>query len=105
MGPDGWGTILSASKYGILVSGDSGTTWQPLTLLTAPGRVDIFSVAVNPKKSEDLVYATATTFYKSNDGGRSWESKKLPTSRAASVLLVDAGDRNTIWMGTRKLDQ
>jgi photosystem II stability/assembly factor-like uncharacterized protein len=99
------GTLLAASKYGILRSTDFGTTWQPLTLITAPGRVDIYSIAVNPKRSEEIAYATATTFYKSNDGGRSWISKKLPTTRAASVLVVDQEDGNTMWMGTLKIEK
>jgi len=99
------GMLLSASKYGILRSVDAGTTWQPLNLITAPGTVDIFSIAVNPSRSDEIVYATASTFYKSADGGRDWTSKKLPTTRAASMLHVDAVDGNALWMGTRKIEK
>jgi photosystem II stability/assembly factor-like uncharacterized protein len=105
LAPDQPGTLLYASKYGILRSVDAGTTWQPLTLITAPGKVDIFSLAVNPKRSAEIAYATAATFYKSSDGGRSWFSKRLPTSRAASVMVVDRENGNALWMGTKKLEQ
>lgn len=103
LAPDHHGMLLYASKYGILRSADSGATWQPFTLLTKPGTVDIMGLAVNAAKSDEIVYATATTFYKTSDAGRSWVAKKLPTSRSASALLVDAGDGNTIWMGTLKV--
>ncbi|MDO8598574.1 MAG: YCF48-related protein [bacterium] len=99
------GMLLYAAKYGILRSVDAGVTWQPLTLITAPGTVDIFSIAVNPKRSEEIAYATGSTFYKSNDGGRSWVSKKLPTSRAAPMLHVDAIDGNVLWLGTKKIEK
>lgn len=99
------GTLLHASKYGILRSVDAGVTWQPLTLITAPGTVDITSLAVNPRESNQIVYATSSTFYKSSDGGRNWVSKKLPTSRIATVLYVDQVDGKAIWMGTRKVEK
>lgn len=101
--PDRPRTLLYASKYGILRSVDVGTTWQPITLITAPGAVDIFALAVNPRDGNHIAYATATTFYKTSDGGRSWVSKKLPTTRAAAALLVDHQDGNVIWMGTLKI--
>ena len=105
LAPETPGTLLYASKYGILRSVDAGVTWQALTLITAPGTVDISSIAVNPKEGDEIVYATSSTFYKSSDGGRNWVSKKLPTSRIASVLYVDQADGKAIWMGTRKIEK
>lgn len=99
------GTLLYASKYGILRSSDAGLTWQPLTLITAPGTVDISSLAVNPKESDEIAYTTASTFYKSSDAGRNWVSKKLPTSRTVSLLYVDQADGKVMWMGTRKIEK
>ncbi|MBI2483442.1 hypothetical protein HYV74_04695 [Candidatus Uhrbacteria bacterium] len=97
------GTLFHVSKHGILRSMDRGTTWDALTLITAPGTVDILAFAVNPKKSDELMYATASTFYKTNDGGRVWVSKKLPTAQAASALLVDQVDGNLLWLGARRV--
>lgn len=94
------GTLLHASRYGILRSADRGTTWQPLTLITAAATVDILSLGVNPRNSQEIAYTSATTFYKSSDGGRTWVSRKLPTSRAASFLHVDSANGNLLWMGT-----
>lgn len=99
------GTLLYASKYGILRSTDAGLTWQPLTLITAPGTVDISSLSVNPQESNEIAYTTASTFYKSSDGGRNWVSKKLPTSRTVSLLYVDQADGKALWMGTRKVEK
>lgn len=98
-------TLVHASKYGLLRSMDAGVTWEPLTLLTAPRTVDLLSLAVNPMAANELVYATATTLYRSTDGGGRWVSKKLPTTRVASVFLVDAADGKTLWMGTQKVEK
>lgn len=97
------GVVLHASKYGVLRSADFGMTWAPLTLLTAPGSVDLFALAVDPSESRAIVYATGSTFYRTNDGGQSWESKKLPTARQPTALLVDARDGGAVWLGTKKV--
>ncbi|MBI4143166.1 hypothetical protein HY480_04805, partial [Candidatus Uhrbacteria bacterium] len=98
--PDHAGQLLYASKYGILRSVDSGTTWTPIALITAPGAVDISAIAVNPRRGDEIAYTTGSTFYKTSDGGRTWVSKKLPTRRLVTALHVDAADANTIWMTT-----
>jgi len=105
LAPDTPNMLFYAAKYGILRSPDGGITWQPLTLITAPGTVDISSLAVNPNESNEIFYTTASTYYKSSDGGRNWISKKLPTSRSVSLLAVDHVDGKVLWMGTRKIDK
>lgn len=89
------------SAYGILKSDDFGATWAKLDLLTPPGSARIYSFAVNPENSDEIYYATATTFYSSANGGKNWTAKKLPTSRAGTALLVDPEDSDLIYMGTR----
>jgi photosystem II stability/assembly factor-like uncharacterized protein len=98
-------TLFLACKYGILVSRDTGQTWEALNLLTKPGSVEIYSLAVDPNDSKRLYYATASTFYRSQNGGVSWVTKKLPSSRAATYLLVDAKDSNVIYMGMTKIEK
>ena len=92
-----------ASKYGLIRSKDGGASWEPLTLLTKAGSVEIDSLALDPKNANRLYYGTASTFYKSEDGGATWSTKKLPTSRAGAALLVDAGDSNVVYLGAFKI--
>lgn len=96
-------TLLVDSKYGLLKTIDGGATWQPMNLLTPPGDVQIYSLAINPKNGKEIYYGTSSTLYKSVDGGATWVTKKLPTARAAGYLLVDPSDGNIIYLGTLKI--
>lgn len=95
--------LVSASQYGLLKTVDGGITWQNLELLTPPKGTSIYSLALDPKNGSNIYYATAATFYKSADAGQTWTTKKLPTAKAASALLVDPIDGNIIYLGTLKL--
>ncbi len=95
-------TIVMASKYGLIRSTDGGDKWSSIELLTPPNTAAIYSVALDPKDTNGLYYGTATTFYSSPNGGVNWVTKKLPTSRAATVLLVDSSNQNVIYLGATK---
>lgn len=97
------GALIAATRYGLLRSTDSGTSWTPMTLVTQPGKVEILSLAINPKNSREIYYGTATTFYRSSDGGVNWSTKKLPSSRTATALLVDFKDPKTIYLGVTEI--
>jgi photosystem II stability/assembly factor-like uncharacterized protein len=97
--------LILASKYGLLRTSDGGASWQAINLLTPPGGVVIYSLAANPQNGNEIYYGTASTLYISSDGGSKWVTKKLPTSRAATYLLVDPGNGSVIYMGTTKLKQ
>lgn len=92
------------SVYGILVSEDLGESWRKIDLLTPPGAARIFAFAVNPGNSQEIYYSTASTFYSSSDGGKNWATKKLPTGRAGTALLIDPKNSSLLYLGTRKLD-
>ena len=94
------GTLLLDSKYGMLKTTDAGETWQPMNLLTPSGDVQIYSLAINPKNGNEIYYGTSSTIYKSVDGGASWVTKKMPTARVASYLLVSPDDGNIVYLGT-----
>jgi photosystem II stability/assembly factor-like uncharacterized protein len=98
-------SLVVASNYGLLRTVDGGATFQPLTLLTPPGSTVIYSLAVSPKDSNFIAYGTINTLYRSVDGGAKWTTSKLPTTRAATTLLVDPASDATIYMGTTLFKQ
>jgi photosystem II stability/assembly factor-like uncharacterized protein len=95
-------TVMFASKFGILRSNDGGDTWEKVDLLTPPGTTLIYSLAVDPRDKSIIYYGTATTFYRTTNGGSNWVPKKLPTSRAATVLMVDRSNSDVLYLGTTK---
>ena len=90
--------LLLVSKYGLLTTADGGGTWQPINLITPPATTDIFAVAINPENDQEIYYATASTFYKTVDGGQNWITKRLPSSAVASELKIDPLDPNIIYL-------
>ena len=97
--PDTQDGLLLAAKHGLLFSTDGGETWTPISLLTPPATADILAVAVNPGNSNEIYYATSSTFYKTNDAGQNWVTRRLPTNAAASYLLADPNSPNVIYLG------
>lgn len=92
-------SLLLASQYGLIKTGDAGVTWDAFNLLTPPNGADIRVVAVNPKNSKEIFYATPNTFYKSADGGVKWETQKLPSTRPPTFLLFDSNDPKIMYFG------
>ncbi len=96
-------TLVYASQFGILRSTDGGAKWEKIELLTPPGSATIYSLAVNPQNGKEIYYGTATTFYRSEDGGIKWRTRKLPTSRAATSLLIDPVAPSVLYLGVTRI--
>ena len=48
-------------------------------------------------------YGTDKTFYRTNDSGKTWTTKSLPSTGAATSLLIDFDNPQTIYLGITKL--
>lgn len=92
-------TLLLASQYGLIKSGDAGLTWKALELLTPPNGADIKVLAVSPVNPNEIFYATQSTFYKSADGGKQWVTKKLPSAREPASIVIDPKDPKVFYLG------
>ncbi len=95
------GLIILATDKKILRSKDSGISWEDVNLIPPDQDAVIKAVALNPENSDEMVYVTHTTIFKSFDGGISWNTKRLPTVRPANQLLMDAKDTNVLYLGLR----
>ncbi|MDP2709077.1 MAG: hypothetical protein Q8O93_03465 [bacterium] len=96
-------TLFMATTYGLLKSTDNGDSWSALELLTPEREATINSVAVNPDNSKEIYYVTNTAFYRSADGGVNWTSKKLPSGRAGSELLINPDNPSMIYLAVKNI--
>lgn len=94
-------SYVLTSRYGLIRTDDAGKTWAKIPLVTGPGQARIYAFALNAQNGKEMYYSTATVFYKSADGGAKWTTKRLPTSRVGSALMVNAKNGNTIYLGTQ----
>jgi len=97
--------LFVATKGGLLYTPDGGQSWSAISTLNDFSKTKIYALASDPENSNGVYYATDKTFYKSLDGGKSWVSQKLPTTRAASSILVDFKDPKVIYLSTFSLSK
>ncbi|MFA5047505.1 MAG: hypothetical protein WC516_00520 [Patescibacteria group bacterium] len=94
-------SLIFISKFGMLISRNGGNSWDMVNLLPSPKAVTIYTVAVNPKDSNEIYYTTQTTLVKSLDGGKTWSSQKLPFSnRWPNAMAVNPASSSVLYLGT-----
>jgi len=95
--------IYWISKYGILLSKNAGDDWEALPLVTPPGSVDIYGFAVNPRNEREIFYTGSiedrSTFYRSTDGGTTWETRRLPTRQIPTALRIHPTENGWVYLG------
>jgi hypothetical protein len=91
--------VLASTAYGIVRSRDFGNTWEPIDLVTSAGQVKIRSLAMDGGNPDVLYYAANATFYRSLDGGETWNTERLPTNRVVRSMLLDPNDNSRIYIG------
>lgn len=94
-----------ATDYGLFKSVNLGESWTKIELLTPESQTVINALAINPHNSQEIYYVTNTTFYRSLDGGKTWSTKKLPTSRAGRALLVDPEQPGVLYLAVKKIQK
>ncbi len=97
------GSLLYASRFGLLWTNDSGRTWSPVNLVTPEGSVSIGNLAMNSNNPDEIYYTTGNLLNRTFDGGKNWSVKKLPSSRNPTALLVDFFNPDNIYLGVRQI--
>ena len=95
----GGSTIVMSNRYGLLRSTDLGETWEAITLLTPAKQVEITALAIDPKDVNTIYYASASTFYKTVNGGINWTTQELTDGWIAANLVIDPTDTYNLYLG------
>jgi photosystem II stability/assembly factor-like uncharacterized protein len=93
------GTLYITSSQGILRSQDFGKSFEALNVIESSKKFPITALAINPKNSNEIVYITALTFYKSTDGGTHWTTASLMSDKPASFLQYDQYAPSILYIG------
>lgn len=97
------GVLFLATKTSLSRSSDKGITWEKLNILTTDASAtSINALAVNQNDPSEVYFVTNNTLYRSTDSGVSWNTKKIPTGRIGSKLLVDYQNPSIIYLGISK---
>lgn len=96
-------TIYWVSAYGLLTSRNAGENWESIDLVTPPGTVDIYGFTVNPLNDKEIYYTGTldmkSTFYRSMDRGKTWETRKLPSKQIPTVLRAHPEKDGWLYLG------
>lgn len=91
--------IIIGTDYGLLKNKNGEASWEAVRLLTLPRKIDVVSLAVNPKNNQEIYYGINNALYFSEDGGKNWAARSLPTSRMTQYLLVSPVDTAKVYLG------
>jgi len=94
-------TVVAATAVGLLRSLDGGEHWHLLDLIPPKDKIAINAVAVFAGDSSRIYYATNTSFGWTDDGGKTWSSKKLPSSRRGVAVAVDYDSADVVYLGVQ----
>ena len=70
--------------------------------LNQPNELNIRSIAINPRNSDEIICSVAQTFYKSVDGGVNWMPVQFNTSRSLETLEYNLQNPEQIFAGMNK---
>jgi photosystem II stability/assembly factor-like uncharacterized protein len=95
--------LYIATGYGLLMTTDGGTSWQPIQTLVPFSSQPIQFVAVNPQNPSIIYVIVGNRVRKSLDGGKTWDAKiVVPTARNLSALVLNTGKPDELFIGTVK---
>ncbi|OIO19976.1 MAG: hypothetical protein AUJ23_01035 [Candidatus Magasanikbacteria bacterium CG1_02_32_51] len=95
--------IYWISKYGVLTSRNAGEDWESVKLVTPPGSVDIYGFAVSRSNDQEIYYTgtinSKSSLYRSIDGGKTWETRKLPSKQIPTMLYAHPQNEGWLYLG------
>ncbi len=95
------GILYYASLYGIFKSDNEGDTWEQLSLLTEARSSMIYTLAIDPQKSDHIIYTTASNSVISENGGKEWKSVALPSfgNRVPRDMIISQNVSADVLLG------
>lgn len=90
--------LVGTATMGVLVSRDSGQTWQQVSGVPTTSPVNV--IVQDPQRSSFIYVGTKQAFYMSNDGGDHWSRRggNLPFGDFTSIL-INPRNTNEIFAG------
>jgi photosystem II stability/assembly factor-like uncharacterized protein len=94
--------VYLAGAGGIMLSTDAGENWQEVLALNNPENFPVRALAINPKNSDEIVYAMDQATYKSTDGGKNWKTFQFDNNLKANILEYNSSVSGELYIGFTK---
>jgi photosystem II stability/assembly factor-like uncharacterized protein len=96
------GTVYVFGTLGILVSKDSGDSWQKIPTLANSKDFPVKALSVNPANSREIEYAAAQAVYKTVDGGENWITSQFESGKSIRIMKYSASSPGVLYLGLSK---
>jgi photosystem II stability/assembly factor-like uncharacterized protein len=94
--------LYASQKDSLLISYDSGGTWQKVDILIPAGSATISSLAQDPQNSGIIYYSAGSVMYRTTNYGQTWTTYQVPSSKKINVIKIDPTSTNIIYIGMSK---
>lgn len=100
---DHYALYAGTQDNGLYYSYDAGENWQEAISI---GKIDIKSIAIDPKAKCTIYVASKNKVFKSIDCSRTWSQIYFDTDLTVTVnsIVIDHYDSSTIYIGTSRGD-
>lgn len=95
------GTIYFGSDDGIYRARQYGEKWEKLNIIQSSSAYPIRALAVSPKNSQQLIYASARALYRTLDGGTNWSVYQLESDAGANVMVFNPYSGRDVFIGLK----
>jgi photosystem II stability/assembly factor-like uncharacterized protein len=96
--------VYAGGKIGIILSKNSGETWEKINILNNPENFPVSALAINPLNSEEFVYGSAQASFKTEDGGKTWTTAQFNTAKTINLIRYDPQNTQNVFIGLSKIN-
>lgn len=100
--PNNLNKLILLTSNGVYFSNDSGSNWQPLSLLNEADQQLVNVIAWDPQNEQRVFYATPTVIFRSDNFGESWQTTPFTAGLTISSLQIDPNQTTRIYLGTSR---
>ncbi len=94
--------VYLAGEGGIIQSRDAGEHWKKINTLNNSEKFPVNALAINPKKSNNLIYGASQAVYQSINSGLTWVTFQFDTKMLVRTLVYDPSNSKVIYLGFTK---
>jgi photosystem II stability/assembly factor-like uncharacterized protein len=94
--------VYAGGKIGLILSKNSGETWEKIDILNNPENFPVSALAINSTNPQEFIYGSAQASYKTQDGGKTWTTAQFNTGKTINLIRYDKQNAQNVFLGLSK---
>ncbi|MGE5392875.1 MAG: VPS10 domain-containing protein [Candidatus Saccharibacteria bacterium] len=97
--PNRPGLIYMGTDKGLAKSTTDGSSWAFVPMPVTDSNLAVTAVALTPGDTNAILAAIGPVIFKSQNGGATWENRRLTTDQTVRTILISTQATNLIYLG------